>query len=90
MLAQPLARWLAALAGLIGWLVWLGWLADVHPRCDDYRSLPSMHDLDCFRGIRESRISVDHGRRPNGLRTMVPAQFCNLEMLRILLFYGWF
>ena len=45
MLAQPLARWLAAWAGLIGWLAgwldWLGWLADVHPRCDDYRSLPS-------------------------------------------------
>ena len=45
MLAQLLARWLAAWAGLIGllagWLDWLGWLADVHPRCDDYRSLPS-------------------------------------------------
>jgi hypothetical protein len=34
MLAQPLARWLAAWAGLIGWL------ADVPPRCDDYRSVP--------------------------------------------------
>jgi hypothetical protein len=66
---------------LAGWLVWLGWLADVHPRCDDYRSLHPMHDLDGFRRIPESRISVDHGHRSNALRIMVSAQFCHLEAL---------
>ena len=34
MLAQPLARWLAAWAGLIGWLAgwsgWAGWLTCTH------------------------------------------------------------
>jgi hypothetical protein len=49
MLAQPLARWLAAWAGLIGWLAgwqdWLGWLADVCPRSDDYGFLPLLYSL---------------------------------------------
>ena len=49
MLAQPLARWLAAWAGLIGWLAgwqdWLGGLADVCPRSDDYGFLPLLYSL---------------------------------------------
>jgi len=39
---QPaVVNWLGWVAWLAGWLDWPGWLADVYPRCDDYRSLPS-------------------------------------------------
>ena len=49
----------------------LGWLADVHPRCDDYRSLPS--PALCFPDFPDS------GHPPSPIGVFPPQNPENLE-----------